>query len=412
MCAMFAKKKKPAPKKAIVTISLRFASSRDVLMGLFHHIESSSNWAINLMQPEDNPLTVAKLHAAERDGTNAIVITEPCSEELMQALAETPIPVASMGIKDTHLNSRKGAMLFVHNDNAAIGGMGARHFFSHGRFNSYGFVLAGPDDDWAKERADAFCSRIAAFAPNAVTRVFPATPDSGSEANIGALAKWIMALPKPAAIMAACDLRAIEVLDACGRAGVSVPDAVAVLGVDNDELLCAHASTPLSSILPGHVEMGRITAETLEKMARQKSTPRQHRILTVPPSKVVERESTHLRAPSAILVDHARRFIQDHAADGIGVQDVATHLRVSRRLAEMRWREATGGTIRAAIEDVRMAKIKKLLASTRIPISSIAAECGYRDPDALTHLFRKRFGMPMREWRAKQRNGLASSHGT
>ena len=409
---MCAEKKKPVPKKAIVTISLRFASSRDVLMGLFRHIESSSNCAINLMQPEDNPLTVAKLHAAERDGTTAIVITEPCSEELMQALAKTPIPVALIGIKDAHLNSRKGVMVFVHNDNAAIGDMGARHFFGLGRFNSYGFVQAGPDDDWAMERSDAFCSRIATSAPNAEVRVFPATADSGSEENIGALVNWIKALPKPAAVMAACDIRAIEVLDACGGAGVSVPDSVAVLGVDNDELLCAHASTPLSSILPGHVEMGRIAAETLEKTARQKSTPRRHRVLTVPPSKVVERESTHLRAPSAILVDHARRFIQDHAADGIGVQDVATHLRVSRRLAEMRWREATGGTIRAAIEDVRMAKIKKLLASTRIPISSIAAECGYRDPDALTHLFRKRFGMPMREWRAKQRNGLASSHGT
>ena len=396
---MCAEKKKSAPKKAIVTISLRFASSRDVLMGLFRHIESSSNWAINLMQPEDNPLTVAKLHAAERDGTNAIVITESCSEELMLALAKTPIPVASIGIKDTHLKSRKGAMVFVHNDNAAIGDMGARHFFSHGRFNSYGFVLAGPDDDWARERSDAFCARIATSAPNAAVRVFPATPDSGSEANIGALVNWIEGLPKPAAIMAACDIRAIEVLDACGRAGVSVPDEVAVLGVDNDELLCAHAATPLSSILPGHVEMGRIAAETLERMARQKSAPRQHRIVTVPPSKVVERESTHLRPPSAILVDHARRFIQNHATDGIGVKDVVAHLRVSRRLAEIRWRAATGETIHASIEAVRMTKLKRLLASTRRPLSTIAAECGYRDPDALAHIFRKRFGTTMSGWR-------------
>lgn len=396
---MCAEKKNSAPKKAIVTISLRFASSRDVLMGLFRHIESSSNWAINLMQPEDNPLTVAKLHAAERDGTNAIVITEPCSEELMQALAETPIPVASIGIKDAHLKSRKGTMVFVHNDNAAIGDMGARHFFSLGRFNSYGFVLAGPDDDWARERSDAFCARIAASAQNAETRVFPATADSGSDANIGALVNWIVALPKPAAIMAACDIRAIEVLDACGRAGVSVPDAVAVLGVDNDELLCAHASTPLSSILPGHVEMGRIAAETLEKLARQKSAPRRHRVVTVPPSKVVERESTHLRPPSAILVDHARRFIQNHATDGIGVKDVVAHLRVSRRLAEIRWRAATGETIHSSIEAVRMTKLKRLLASTRRPLSTIAAECGYRDPDALAHIFRKRFGTTMSGWR-------------
>ena len=398
MSAMNQIRAKHVLKKAIITISLRFASGRDVLMGIFRHIESSADWTINLMQSEDNPLTVEKLHAAERDGTMAIVITEPCSEELMRALVKTPIPVASVGIKDPRLRLRRGPTVFVHNDNAAIGDMGARHFFSRGRFNSYGFVLSAPEDSWAAERADAFCARIAASVPDAVLRVFPAAITQGSAANIAALANWIMALPKPAAIMAACDQRATEVIAACECAGVSVPDSVAVLGVDNDEFVCAHASTPLSSVLPGHVEMGRVAAETLEKLQKRK-TAACRRVITVPPSKVIERESTHVRAPSAMLVDRARRFIQEHATEGLSVQDVASHLRVSRRLAEMRWCEATGGTIRTAIEDVRMAKLRKMLRATRMPVSAIAAECGYRDPDALAHLFRKRFGMSMRDWR-------------
>ena len=370
-------------------------------MGLFHHIEASSDWTINLMQPEDNPLTLEKLHAAERDGTKAIVITEPCSDEMTRALAKTHVPVALIGVKHPLLKSRRRPTVFVHNDNAAIGDMGARHFLDLGRFNAYGFVKDEANDDWACERADAFRSRIAASLPDAFVSVFSAASSPAAQEGDAALAEWIAALPKPAAIMAACDSRAIDVLSACERAKAAVPDSVSVLGVDNDEFMCAHASTPLSSVLPGHFEMGRLAAEMIERVLAGGKTPCRHLIGTVPPSRVVERESTHRRAPSAVLVDRAKRFIQEHATDGIGVQDVASHLRVSRRLVEMRWRAATGGTVRSAIEAVRLAKLKRLLSTTRRPISAIAAECGYRDPDALSHLFRKRFGMSMRDWRAR-----------
>jgi len=371
-------------------------------MGIFQHIESSSEWAVNLMQPEGSPLSVKKLLAAEREGAIAVVVTHKCPDELMQALSRTTLPVVSIGVRSHQLTSRNGLTVFVLNDNAAIGDMGARHFFNLGRFNSYGFAQTSRENEWSRERADAFRARIAALAPSAKISVFSPSSASNQEPDNNELAEWVESLPKPAAIMADCDSRAIDVLAACEQTHISVPDSVAVLGVDNDEFVCAHASTPLSSVLPGHVEMGRIAAETLYNLLKRKSRTRRHRIVTVPPNRVVERESTHLRAPSAMLVDRARQFIQKHATNGICVQDVASHLRVSRRLAEIRWHEATGGTIRSAIEEVKMAKLKKLLRSTRMSISSIAMECGFRDADALAHIFRKRFGMSMREYRGYQ----------
>lgn len=403
------KKLQPAPKKTIISISLRCASARDVLMGIFQHIEASSNWAVNLMQPEDNPLSVKKLLAAEREGAIAVVITHQCSGELMQALSRTTLPVVFIGIRNRQLKSRKGLTVFVHNDNAAIGDMGARHFFNLGRFNSYGFALTSRENEWSRERANAFRTRIAALAPSTKISVYSPSSATDSESGNAELTEWVESLPKPTAIMADCDARAIDVLAACERTHTSVPDSVAVLGVDNDEFVCAHASTPLSSVLPGHVEMGRIAAETLCKLLKHKSRTRCLSILTVPPNRVVERESTHLRAPSAILVERARLFIQKNATNGIRVQDVASHLRVSRRLVEMRWRAATGGTIRSAIEEVKMTKLKKLLQTTRMSISSIAVECGYRDTDALSHTFRKRFGMSMRKYRASARLTMRNS---
>ena len=290
-----------------------------------------------------DPAPMGKLmqQKAEKEGVAAIIITRQCSDELSAALAETSIPLVCIGIRDEHFKTRQRPTVYVHNDNSAIGDIGARHFASLGRFCSYGFVLS--DDD--------VCSRIAASAVNTPACVFHTSPSSNPKTNISKLSEWIKSLPKPAAVMASCDQRAIEVLSACERAHISVPDAVAVLGVDNDEFLCAHASPPLSSVMPGHREMGRIAAETLGKLRSRKSIARRCSVVIVPPCKVVERESTHRRPPSAILVERTRNFIREHATNGIDVQAVVSHLGVSRRLVEKRWREATGGTIRSAIEE-------------------------------------------------------------
>ena len=402
---MRAMKSRKQNTKVAISISLRFASARDILMGFLQYFETSSEWMISLMQSEVNPMTVNDLQKAEKEGVAAIIITRQCSDELSAALAETPIPLVCIGIRDERFKTRQRPTVYVHNDNSAIGDLGARHFASLGRFCSYGFVLSDGDGDWGLDRANAFCSRIAASAVNTPACVFHTSPSSDPKTNISKLSEWIKSLPKPAAVMASCDQRAIEVLSACERAHISVPDAVAVLGVDNDEFLCAHASPPLSSVMPGHREMGRIAAETLGKLRSRKSIARRCSVVTVPPCKVVERESTHRRPPSAILVERTRNFIREHATNGIDVQAVVSHLGVSRRLVEKRWREATGGTIRSAIEEARMAKLTKLLGTTRMKVSAIAEECGYRDPDALSHLFRKRFGMSMRDWRRANQHG-------
>ena len=256
---------------------------------------------------------------------------------------------------------------------------------------------------WIDERAEAFRARIAESLPDAVVKIFPASSEAGSDEDIAAIADWIAALPKPAAVMAGADWRAMHVLSACERAHVLVPDAVALLGVDNDEFLCAHASPPLSSVLPGHVEMGRRAAEEMGRIAAGKVGGR-NKTVSIHPKTVIERESTRMRAPSAILVDRAKRFIHANALQGINVGDVVRHLKVSRRLAEIRYRAATGETIRESIESVRMDKLKRLLVSTRRPIAVLAAECGFRDANSLSHHFHHRFGVSMRAYRAANMN--------
>ena len=276
--------------------------------------------------------------------------------------------------------------------------MGANYLLKLGKFNSFGFVPTHIGQYWIDERANAFRARITASMPAAIVRQFPESPAPGTDEDIAALADWIAALPKPAAVMAGADWRAMHVLYACERAHVHLPDAVALLSVDNDEFLCAHASPPLSSVLPGHFEMGRRAAAEMERLTSEKGS-RHNKTVSIPPKTVIERESTRVRTPSAILVDRAKHFIHSNALQGIDVEDVIKHLKVSRRLVEIRYRAATGETIREAIESVRMDKLKRLLSSTRRPIAAIAAECGFHNANSLSHRFKNLFGMSIREWR-------------
>jgi DNA-binding LacI/PurR family transcriptional regulator len=172
-------------KKAIISISLRRASGRDVLSGVFRHLETSSGWALRIMQPEENPLTPERLRAAEKEDVAGIFITESESPELMAMLATTPLPLAVIGIKPPILQAREGQTAFILNDNSGIGSMGANYLLKLGKFNSFGFVLTHDGAYWMEGRAEGFRTRIASALPDAVIKTFPASPATGSDIDKG-----------------------------------------------------------------------------------------------------------------------------------------------------------------------------------------------------------------------------------
>jgi AraC-like DNA-binding protein len=115
--------------------------------------------------------------------------------------------------------------------------------------------------------------------------------------------------------------------------------------------------------------------------------------------KIVRRESTTEESTAGKLVQKAIAYIDLHALEGIEVSDVVRHLKCSRRLADLRFRELQGRSILDAITERRLDEVKRLLAGTKEKIDTIAAICGYTNPNYLKNLFKKRFGMSMREFR-------------
>lgn len=204
------------------------------------------------------------------------------------------------------------------------------------------------------------------------------------------LANWIRTLPRPVGIMAANDERGRQLLEACRSAEIDVPDDVAVAGVDNDELLCELSSPPLTSVEQGAVQLGQDAAALLDEMIEGRTIARRHFVIN--PISIVTRQSTDVRMVEDASVAAALAFIRDHACDGIRVPDVVRASATSRSALEIRFKTATGRTLRTAIDRVQLERARQLIAETDLPLKQVCARTGFRSIQHMTTRFGQRFG--------------------
>ena len=263
----------------------------------------------------------------------------------------------------------------------------------------YGVVGDHPCRGWSKERIRSFCRHMADLGHK------PAVVELKSVAvnkiaSIRQIESWLSTLTLPCGIFAVNDLLASYVLSAAHRLNLQVPKDVAVLGVDNDEDVCLQTIPSLTSIASDWELAGYMAAEALDKRMQDP--------LSGPVRKsfgelgVIRRASTSLsRTREDSRVADACHFIREHACEGIGVDDVVRKMGCSRRLAQMRYQEATGRSIFEEIREIRFAQVLQLLAQRDIQLGAIADRCGWKSSMALRTYFEKRLGMTMRDWRKK-----------
>jgi LacI family transcriptional regulator len=211
------------------------------------------------------------------------------------------------------------------------------------------------------------------------------------------ITQWIDALPKPAAVMACYDDRALQVLDACRRTGTAVPEQLAVISADNDEYLCEMAIPSLTSIDENAARIGYEAAGLLERMMDGQPPPASR--LLVPPRGVVIRQSTDVLAIEDEQVARAMRFIRERACDGIRPRDVVAQVPLSRVALAVRFKAIVGHTIGAEIQRVRIRCARQLLTETDLPIKQIAHRAGFHYVEYMTRLFRRLTGQTPAECR-------------
>jgi LacI family transcriptional regulator len=275
-------------------------------------------------------------------------------------------------------------------DDLAIGAMAADHFLSRG-FTHFGFVSAQPHAQFSIQRAQGYRDRLRE-AGHAVHEAKNAL-HYGAESRIKidpVLARWVTELPKPAAVFAANDGMGYDFVEVCRESGIRVPEDLAVLGVDNDELLCDIAHPPLSSIALPARKAGEEAFALLQRLMSGKGRQTQGRLL--PPEGVITRRSTDILAISEPRVAAAVRYIHDHAADAIRVSDVLEAVPMARRSLEQLFRRILHRTPLMEINRVHIHLARHLLARTDLPLEDVAEKSGLNSRQRFSTLFRRETG--------------------
>ena len=366
-------------------------AGQDKLSGIFEYLSEGHRWNLAIYRTR-HEFTAQTVRDELARGASGFIVGIPENDDALGELARTDKPVVLMNIASGPLARRK--FVLIKSDAEAVGREAARTLLAQGSFKSYAYAGYRTDDDWSRERGRAY--RDALQEAGFVGRMFDVTHFQDKTEDHATLVRWLKSLPKPCGILAACDDRAYEIADACAEGGIRIPAEIAILGVNNDPLLCENAAPRLSSIQPDFRREGYLAAQCLDRLMRRQSSPP---TLLVGIKQIVHRESTYPLSDSGLRVQKALSFIVRNADRKLSVTDVARHLHVSRSLLDLRFRELQHESVHAAILRARLEEVKRRLRSSSDTIERISAECGWKNVNSLKNAFRRVTGQSMREFR-------------
>jgi len=360
---------------------------RELLSGIMRYCRSSDDWLVFYEQRDLSSELPDWLLNWDGHG----IISRVTSDRLVETCERQKIALVE-------LTDRKedSGRLRLRSDDREIGRMGLEHFTERG-FESFGYC--GFDDEaWSIRRCDSFVENAAKYGKCSVysSRWHGATQTSW-ETEQANLIDWLGSLPKPVGVMACCDIRGQHVLQACAQAGFNAPEEVAVLGVDNDDLLCQLCTPPLSSVIPNAERIGFMAAEMLALMmdGEEPSLEQTH----IAPIGICTRQSTEIVAIDDPDIAAAISYIRENACDGISVGDVLKNVPVSRSTLERQLRRYLRRSPQQEIRNVRMRRACELLKMTELSVERIANNCGFTHPEYMHAFFKRELKMTPGEYR-------------
>ena len=386
-------------KSILVFLRLAFGSGRDIMYGISQYARQHCHWRFHIMN-FTGAETLREISRAEANGIDGIIGNGFENRCIASYMRTSNTPLVCIGACAPELRCRRKSIAFVTTDDDAIGRAGAEHLTSMGRFRTYGFITLseGAQRYVLSDRERGFRDWFAAKGIEVNTYRTASGIERGSSMDIAAISEWLKSLKKPAAVMATHDLRAAQVIEAASLASVRVPQDVSVIGVDNDTLYCESSNPSITSISPDHVKIGELAAKALKRLMG-KSQAHMPISICYAATTTVERQSTKPVPPATLLVERALAFIHQNATKGIKAADVTGYLGVSRRLADLRFRQIAGVSILEAIQARRFDEVRRQLTESSLPITKVIANCGFKTESNAKTLFRKRYGISMSDYR-------------
>jgi len=372
-------------KRILLLIETSRAFGRQLIIGIARYSRQYGPWSF-YKEPIDLKSSIPHLTSWKPDGI--IMRDSLIRKELLKLKIPTILAI--------HDSSYPKNLPVIKTDSFSIAKMASRHLIEKG-FKNYAFCgFAGYD--WSKNR-QLYFNRFNKEAGFKTHNYSP--PESIRKQNWENeqqhMCTWIKSLPKPVGIFACNDDRGQHILEVCKLINLNVPEEVAVIGVDNDPMICEIGDPPLTSIALNVDAAGFEAARLLDRMIEgRKITGKQ---IIVTPSHVVQRQSTDILAVDDNEVAKAIRYIRNNAKNKILVKDVVEITNLSRRTLERRFRKTIHRSVYNEIQQVRIELISELLIESDLPISQITAHFDFTDAEHISRYFKREKGIGLREFR-------------
>jgi LacI family transcriptional regulator len=362
-------------------VETSLASGRDILRGISRYVREATPWAL-YHEPHGLEEAVPRwLKRWRGDGIIARIQTR----RMADAIAASGIPTVDVlgVIPDLPFP-------VVHVNDFGIARLAAAHLLDRGLRHFGFFGIEG--ENWSERRYRGFCEALAPTCrevPHYQLKRDTAGARSWERAENN-LAAWIESLPKPVGVMVCSDQRGPQLLEACRRADVAVPDEIAVIGVDNDETLCDVCNPPLSSVRAGHVSVGYEAAALLARLLEAGGA--QSGPVLIEPEDTVARLSTDMLSVGDVAVGASLRLIREHAHEGLDVDMIARRVGLSRSVLQRRFRAVLKRSVYQEIISAKVKRARELLLKTDLPLAIVADRAGFKHQEYMGAVFRSRLG--------------------
>jgi LacI family transcriptional regulator len=391
------RQRRTKPKIALL-IETSSGYGRGILRGVARYSHLHGPWSFYVL-PRHYEQQLPDTNTWQATG----IIARVESKTVMHAIAAAAVPVIGLDLSPPQINAMGGPHMVgdIHPDPEATARVVAEHLFDRG-FKQFAFVgIRGKI--WSQERLKHFV-RYVSEKRGCLCSVYQLT-ELKRTTQYGVqhreLAAWIRKQPKPLGLMTCNDDCGREVLDAAMLAGVRVPQEMAVVGVDNDEILCDLCDPPLSSVALNSQKGGYEAAELMEAMLSGRI--KNPKPILVEPVGVVTRRSSEVVAVEDPRIGEALQFIRDNAAKPIGVLDVLEQIPMGRRTFEMRFRQLLRRSVHQEIILARLEIAKKFLRETDLIIDVIAERSGFGGASHMSVSFRRELNTTPASYRKQTR---------
>ncbi len=381
-----------AVRKIAVLVDTSTGWGRRLIRGVINYAQKHSQWQLTV-----HPASRTEATALPPGWRGHGVIARVINPAMTRALRELAIPVVN--VSGVVLKGADFPRVTTHYRAAAE--LAAEHFLERG-FQHFGYV--GPfNHAYVREHRDAFAAAVAERGHTCLMhdrRPAPTRRRPAPRTRRPSLEQFLTTAPRPIALFTWGTTTGIAILHACVDLGIGVPDEVAVLGGDDDRLLCEAATPPMSGVLVASEQIGYVAAQQLDGLMRGEPAPER---TLIDPIDIATRQSTEVLAIQDRTLLEAVVYIRHNAYRPMSVAEVLRHVPMSRRSLERQFQQTFGRSPWQEIRRLRMARCRQLLSQSDAPMPHVAAACGFATPEHMTTIFKREHGVTPLKYRSRVR---------